>query len=84
MHNPHLQAISVSIVIQFNWNIKCSFFFFMVFAWSSAFVMTCKPPLYMGPEYIKYLSDKTIDVSNGTFDYPDIEGLFCHFISLDV
>lgn len=25
--------------------------------------MTCKPPLYMGPEYIKYLSDKTIDVS---------------------
>lgn len=31
--------------------------------WASAFVMTCKPPLYMGPEYIKYLSDKTIDVS---------------------
>lgn len=26
--------------------------------------MTCKPPLYMGPEYIKYFSDKTIDVSN--------------------
>ncbi|XP_061541183.1 thioredoxin-related transmembrane protein 2-A [Phycodurus eques] len=26
-----------------------------------AFVMTCKPPLYMGPEYIKYFSDKTID-----------------------
>lgn len=25
--------------------------------------MTCKPPLYMGPEYIKYFSDKTIDVS---------------------
>ncbi|KAJ0002995.1 hypothetical protein NQD34_008144 [Periophthalmus magnuspinnatus] len=25
------------------------------------FVMTCKPPLYMGPEYIKYFSDKTID-----------------------
>lgn len=25
--------------------------------------MTCKPPLYMGPEYVKYLSDKTIDVS---------------------
>uniref|UniRef100_G3Q112 Thioredoxin-related transmembrane protein 2a n=1 Tax=Gasterosteus aculeatus TaxID=69293 RepID=G3Q112_GASAC len=24
-------------------------------------VMTCKPPLYMGPEYIKYFSDKTID-----------------------
>ncbi|XP_035516415.1 thioredoxin-related transmembrane protein 2-B-like [Morone saxatilis] len=23
--------------------------------------MTCKPPLYMGPEYIKYFSDKTID-----------------------
>ncbi|CAL8264396.1 unnamed protein product [Lota lota] len=26
-----------------------------------AFVMTCKPPLYMGPECIKYFSDKTID-----------------------
>ncbi|CAK6979483.1 thioredoxin-related transmembrane protein 2-B [Scomber scombrus] len=25
------------------------------------FMMTCKPPLYMGPEYIKYFSDKTID-----------------------
>ncbi|XP_058506045.1 thioredoxin-related transmembrane protein 2-A isoform X2 [Solea solea] len=25
------------------------------------FVMTCKPPLYMGPEYIKYFSDSTID-----------------------
>lgn len=29
----------------------------------SVFLMTCKPPLYMGPEYIKYFSDKTIDVS---------------------
>ncbi|ERE69959.1 thioredoxin-related transmembrane protein 2 [Cricetulus griseus] len=27
------------------------------------FLMTCKPPLYMGPEYIKYFSDKTIEVS---------------------
>nr|XP_015209458.1 PREDICTED: thioredoxin-related transmembrane protein 2 [Lepisosteus oculatus] len=26
------------------------------------FLMTCKPPLYMGPEYIKYFSDKTIDL----------------------
>ncbi|XP_038135659.1 thioredoxin-related transmembrane protein 2-B [Cyprinodon tularosa] len=25
------------------------------------FLMTCKPPLYMGPEYIKYFSDKTMD-----------------------
>ncbi|KAJ8371862.1 hypothetical protein AAFF_G00299000 [Aldrovandia affinis] len=25
------------------------------------FLMTCKPPLYMGPEYIKYFSDKTIE-----------------------
>ncbi|MBN3299412.1 thioredoxin-related transmembrane protein 2-B [Amia ocellicauda] len=25
------------------------------------FLMTCKPPMYMGPEYIKYFSDKTID-----------------------
>ncbi|XP_068606743.1 thioredoxin-related transmembrane protein 2-B [Brachionichthys hirsutus] len=24
------------------------------------FLMTCKPPLYMGPEYIKYFSDRTI------------------------
>ena len=30
---------------------------------SAVFLMTCKPPLYMGPEYIKYFSDKTIDVS---------------------
>lgn len=29
----------------------------------SVFLMTCKPPLYMGPEYIKYFSDKTIEVS---------------------
>ncbi|KAM6359059.1 thioredoxin-related transmembrane protein 2 isoform 1-T1 [Alca torda] len=27
----------------------------------AVFLMTCKPPLYMGPEYIKYFSDKTID-----------------------
>uniref|UniRef100_A0A3P8VG42 Thioredoxin-related transmembrane protein 2a n=1 Tax=Cynoglossus semilaevis TaxID=244447 RepID=A0A3P8VG42_CYNSE len=27
----------------------------------ATFVMTCKPPLYMGPEYIKYFSDKTMD-----------------------
>ncbi|XP_052038787.1 thioredoxin-related transmembrane protein 2 isoform X2 [Apodemus sylvaticus] len=27
----------------------------------SMFLMTCKPPLYMGPEYIKYFNDKTID-----------------------
>lgn len=25
------------------------------------FLMTCKPPLYMGPEYIKYFNDKTFD-----------------------
>lgn len=25
------------------------------------FLMICKPPLYMGPEYIKYFNDKTID-----------------------
>lgn len=34
---------------------------------SPAFVMTCRPPLYMGPEYIKYFSDKTIDVSFSIF-----------------
>ncbi|XP_034036926.1 thioredoxin-related transmembrane protein 2-A [Thalassophryne amazonica] len=27
----------------------------------AAFVMTCKPPVYMGPEYIKYFSAETID-----------------------
>uniref|UniRef100_A0A8P4KJ44 Thioredoxin-related transmembrane protein 2a n=1 Tax=Dicentrarchus labrax TaxID=13489 RepID=A0A8P4KJ44_DICLA len=27
----------------------------------ATFIMTCKPPLYMGPEYIKYFSDTTID-----------------------
>ncbi|KAG8511255.1 Thioredoxin-related transmembrane protein 2 [Galemys pyrenaicus] len=26
------------------------------------FLMTCKPPLYLGPEYIKYFNDKTIDL----------------------
>ncbi|KAG5263517.1 hypothetical protein AALO_G00265690 [Alosa alosa] len=25
------------------------------------FVMTCKPPIYMGPEYISYFNDKTIE-----------------------
>uniref|UniRef100_W5L4V0 Thioredoxin-related transmembrane protein 2a n=1 Tax=Astyanax mexicanus TaxID=7994 RepID=W5L4V0_ASTMX len=25
------------------------------------FLITCKPPIYMGPEYIKYFNDKTID-----------------------
>ncbi|KAM4703398.1 thioredoxin-related transmembrane protein 2 isoform 1-T1 [Rhinophrynus dorsalis] len=25
------------------------------------FLMTCKPPLYLGPEHIKYFSDKTIE-----------------------
>ncbi|RXN35162.1 thioredoxin-related transmembrane 2 [Labeo rohita] len=25
------------------------------------FLITCKPPIYMGPEYIKYFSDSTID-----------------------
>lgn len=25
------------------------------------FLMTCKPPLYMGPEHIKYFNDKTIE-----------------------
>lgn len=25
------------------------------------FVMTCKPPMYVGPEYITYFSDKTIE-----------------------
>ncbi|XP_043540538.1 thioredoxin-related transmembrane protein 2-like [Chiloscyllium plagiosum] len=25
------------------------------------FLMICKPPLYMGPEYITYFNDKTID-----------------------
>ncbi|KAJ8015589.1 hypothetical protein DPEC_G00027680 [Dallia pectoralis] len=33
----------------------------LYFALITAFVMTCKQPLYMGPEYIKYFSDKTID-----------------------
>ncbi|XP_026855137.1 thioredoxin-related transmembrane protein 2-A [Electrophorus electricus] len=25
------------------------------------FLITCKPPMYMGPEYIKYFNDKTIE-----------------------
>ncbi|CAM9103265.1 unnamed protein product [Lampetra fluviatilis] len=25
------------------------------------FVVTCRPPLYMGPEYIKYFSDRTLE-----------------------
>lgn len=37
----------------------------LFFIFSPVFLMTCKPPLYMGPEYIKYFSDKTIDVSTG-------------------
>eukprot|EP00079_Xenopus_tropicalis_P037067 XP_017950838.1 PREDICTED: thioredoxin-related transmembrane protein 2 isoform X2 [Xenopus tropicalis] len=27
----------------------------------SIFLMTCKPPLYLGPEHIKYFSDKTLE-----------------------
>ncbi|NXA11202.1 TMX2 protein, partial [Sapayoa aenigma] len=40
------------------------------------FLMTCKPPLYMGPEYIKYFSDKTIDVSIPTS--PGVPGGSAH------
>lgn len=39
----------------------------------TVFLMTCKPPLYMGPEYIKYFSDKTIDVSM-IFDHIVLQG----------
>lgn len=38
--------------------VSCDDFFLCL-----VFLMTCKPPLYMGPEYIKYFSDETIDVS---------------------
>lgn len=37
--------------------------------------MTCKPPVYMGPEYIKYFSDKTIDVSVAQHNHA-----FVHFM----
>lgn len=41
----------------------------------AVFLMTCKPPLYMGPEYIKYFSDKTIDVSMcGVAPRPKVQG----------
>ncbi|NXD83618.1 TMX2 protein, partial [Halcyon senegalensis] len=43
------------------------------------FLMTCKPPLYMGPEYIKYFSDKTIDVS---ITSPGCQGL-CWLLPAD-
>nr|XP_046151514.1 thioredoxin-related transmembrane protein 2-A isoform X2 [Oncorhynchus gorbuscha]XP_046151515.1 thioredoxin-related transmembrane protein 2-A isoform X2 [Oncorhynchus gorbuscha] len=36
---------------------------FLYFLLCIAFVMTCKPPLYMGTEYIKYFSEKTIDAN---------------------
>lgn len=46
--------------------------------------MTCRPPLYMGPEYIKYFSDKTIDVS-GTLNispWSHTFNLSAHFLRL--
>lgn len=49
--------------MQLDYNIDLVKLKYPFFPWALAFVMTCKPPLYMGPEHIKYLSDKTIDVS---------------------
>ncbi|KAF3838456.1 hypothetical protein F7725_010224 [Dissostichus mawsoni] len=47
-----------NVILFFRLDIRLGIFYLTLCV---AFVMTCKPPLYMGPEYIKYFSDKTID-----------------------
>ncbi|KAM9413370.1 thioredoxin-related transmembrane protein 2-like isoform 2-T2 [Salvelinus alpinus] len=47
-----------NVILFFRLDIRLGIFYFSL---CIAFVMTCKPPLYMGPEYIKYFSEKTID-----------------------
>uniref|UniRef100_A0A8C7THP1 Thioredoxin-related transmembrane protein 2a n=1 Tax=Oncorhynchus mykiss TaxID=8022 RepID=A0A8C7THP1_ONCMY len=49
-----------NVILFFRLDIRLGFLYFLL---CIAFFMTCKPPLYMGPEYIKYFSEKTIDVS---------------------
>ncbi|KAK5897029.1 thioredoxin-related transmembrane protein 2-A [Pseudochaenichthys georgianus] len=46
-----------NVILFFRLDIRLGIFYLTLCV---AFVMTCKPPLYMGPEYIKYFSDKTI------------------------
>ncbi|KAM9511171.1 thioredoxin-related transmembrane protein 2-A [Salvelinus alpinus] len=47
-----------NVILFFRLDIRLGILYFLL---CIAFVMTCKPPLYMGPEYIKYFSEKTID-----------------------
>ncbi|CDQ90737.1 unnamed protein product [Oncorhynchus mykiss] len=47
-----------NVILFFRLDIRLGFLYFLL---CIAFFMTCKPPLYMGPEYIKYFSEKTID-----------------------
>ncbi|XP_064875788.1 thioredoxin-related transmembrane protein 2-like [Oncorhynchus nerka] len=49
-----------NVILFFRLDIRLGFLYFLL---CIAFVMTCKPPLYMGPEYIKYFSEKTIDAN---------------------
>ncbi|XP_062381301.1 thioredoxin-related transmembrane protein 2-A [Sardina pilchardus] len=47
-----------STILFFRVDIRLGLFYL---ALCLVFVMTCKPPIYMGPEYITYFSDKTIE-----------------------
>ncbi|XP_067103383.1 thioredoxin-related transmembrane protein 2-A [Osmerus mordax] len=47
-----------NVILFFRVDIRLGIFYL---ALCVAFLMTCKVPVYMGPEYIKYFSDKTID-----------------------
>ncbi|KAJ3587735.1 hypothetical protein NHX12_011332 [Muraenolepis orangiensis] len=56
--NLFLFSKVANVILFFRLDIRLGILFLVL---CLAFVMTCKPPLYMGPEYIKYFSDKTID-----------------------
>ncbi|XP_075902770.1 thioredoxin-related transmembrane protein 2-B-like [Nelusetta ayraudi] len=58
MGNLFLFSKVANVILFFRLDIRLGILYL---ALCLAFVMTCRPPLYMGPEYIKYFSDKTID-----------------------
>nr|XP_020447356.1 thioredoxin-related transmembrane protein 2 isoform X3 [Monopterus albus] len=58
MGNLFMFSKVANVILFFRLDVRLGILYLVVCV---ALVMTCKPPLYMGPEYIKYFSDKTID-----------------------
>jgi len=56
--NVFLFTKVANVILFFRLDIRLGILYF---ALCIAFVMTCKPPLYMGPEYIKYFNEYTMD-----------------------